>query len=62
MFDVDGVLVDSPPEWACRDTLLMETDRRDAQPRTNRTAGVKRQAVYAGKPRPGGAPLERRFR
>ena len=39
IFDVDGVLVDSPHERAWRETLrlLMEIDWRDVQPRTTHT-------------------------
>ena len=39
IFDVDGVLVDSPHERAWRETLqlLMETDWRDVQPETTYT-------------------------
>jgi beta-phosphoglucomutase len=61
IFDVDGVLVDSPHERAWRETLqlLMETDWRDVQPRTTYTperfAPAVYQEVVAGKPRLSGA-------
>jgi beta-phosphoglucomutase len=61
IFDVDGVLVDSPHERAWRETLqlLMETDWRDIQPRTTYTpecfAPAVDQEVVAGKPRLSGA-------
>jgi beta-phosphoglucomutase len=61
IFDVDGVLVDSPHERAWRETLqlLMETDWRDVQPRTTyapeRFAPAVYQEVAAGKPRLSGA-------
>jgi beta-phosphoglucomutase len=61
IFDVDGVLVDSPHERAWRETLqlLMETDWRDVQPRTTYTperfAPEVYQQVVAGKPRLSGA-------
>ena len=61
IFDVDGVLVDSPHERAWRETLqlLMETDWRDIQPRTTYTSERFTPAVYqevvAGKPRLSGA-------
>jgi len=61
IFDVDGVLVDSPHERAWRETLqlLMETDWRDVQPRTTyapeRFAPAVYQEVVAGKPRLSGA-------
>ena len=61
IFDVDGVLVDSPHERAWRETLqlLMETDWRDIQPRTTYTPERFPPAVYqeivAGKPRLSGA-------
>jgi beta-phosphoglucomutase len=61
IFDVDGVLVDSPHERAWRETLqlLMETDWRDIQPRTTyapeRFAPAVYQEVVAGKPRMSGA-------
>jgi phosphoglycolate phosphatase-like HAD superfamily hydrolase len=61
IFDVDGVLVDSPHERAWRETLqlLVETNWRSVQPR--RTYGSERytlvvyQEVVAGKPRMSGA-------
>jgi beta-phosphoglucomutase len=61
IFDVDGVLVDSPHERAWRETLqlLMETDWRDIQPRTTYTPERFAPAVYqeivAGRPRLSGA-------
>ncbi len=61
IFDVDGVLVDSPHERAWRETLqlLMETDWRDVQPRTTYTperfAPAVYQEVVAGKSRLSGA-------
>ena len=61
IFDVDGVLVDSPHERAWRETLqlLMETDWRDVRPRTTYTperfAPAVYQEVVAGKPRLSGA-------
>ena len=61
IFDVDGVLVDSPHERAWRETLrlLMETDWRDVQPQTTHTPECFAPAVYqevvAGKPRMSGA-------
>jgi beta-phosphoglucomutase len=61
IFDVDGVLVDSPHERAWRETLqlLMETDWRDVQPETTYTperfAPAVYQEVVAGKPRLSGA-------
>jgi beta-phosphoglucomutase len=61
IFDVDGVLVDSPHERAWRETLqlLMETDWREVQPRTTYTHERFTPAVYqevvAGKPRMSGA-------
>jgi beta-phosphoglucomutase len=61
IFDVDGVLVDSPHGRARRETqrLLMETDWRDVQPRTTNTperfAPAVYQEVVAGKPRMSGA-------
>src|SRR5215207_3158750 len=60
IFDVDGVLVDSPHERAWRETLrlLMETDWRDVQPQTTHTperfAPAVYQEVVAGKPRMSG--------
>jgi beta-phosphoglucomutase len=61
IFDVDGVLVDSPHERAWRETLrlLMEIDWRDVQPQTTYTperfAPAVYQEVVAGKPRMSGA-------
>lgn len=61
IFDVDGVLVDSPHERAWRDTLrdLMETDWRQLLPQTSYTPEAFTTAVYqefvAGKPRMSGA-------
>jgi beta-phosphoglucomutase len=61
IFDVDGVLVDSPHERAWRETLqlLMETDWRNVQPETTYTperfAPAVYQEVVAGKPRLSGA-------
>ncbi len=61
IFDVDGVLVDSPHERAWRDTLqrLMEHEWRDLQPRTTYGPDRFTTAVYqefvAGKPRLSGA-------
>jgi len=61
IFDVDGVLVDSPHERAWRETLqlLMETDWRDVRPETSYTPDRFTPAVYqevvAGKPRMSGA-------
>ena len=61
IFDVDGVLVDSPHERAWRETLqlLMETDWREVQPETTYTperfAPAVYQEVVAGKPRLSGA-------
>jgi beta-phosphoglucomutase len=61
IFDVDGVLVDSPHERAWREALrrLMEGDWRDLAPRTRRTPEVFThdfyQEVMAGKPRMAGA-------
>jgi beta-phosphoglucomutase len=61
IFDVDGVLVDSPHERAWRETLqlLMETDWRDIRPRTayapERYTPAVYQKVCAGKPRLSGA-------
>lgn len=61
IFDVDGVLVDSPHERAWRDTLaeLMGTAWRDLQPATSYTPERYTTAVYqelvAGKPRLDGA-------
>jgi beta-phosphoglucomutase-like phosphatase (HAD superfamily) len=61
IFDVDGVLVDSPHERAWRETLqlLMENDWRELQPRSTYTPERFTPAVYqevvAGKPRLSGA-------
>lgn len=61
IFDVDGVLVDSPHERAWRDTLqrLMAEEWRDLQPQTSYTPERYTIAVYqeyvAGKPRMSGA-------
>ncbi len=61
IFDVDGVLVDSPHESAWRNTLqeLMETDWVDLQPATSYLPERFTTAVYqeyvAGKPRLSGA-------
>lgn len=61
IFDVDGVLVDSPHERAWRDTLehLMATEWQDLQPQTSYTPERYTTAVYqefvAGKPRMSGA-------
>lgn len=61
IFDVDGVLVDSPHERAWREALqdLMETDWRDIRDRTTyspeRFTSAVYQAVLAGKPRLSGA-------
>ncbi len=61
IFDVDGVLVDSPHERAWRDTLqeLMETDWLDIQPATSYQPERFTTAVYqeyvAGRPRLSGA-------
>ena len=61
IFDVDGVLVDSPHERAWRETLqlLMETDWRDVRPRTTyapeRFTPAVYQEIVAGKPRLSGA-------
>ncbi len=61
VFDVDGVLVDSPHERAWRETLqeLMETRWRDLVPRTSyapeRFTSRVYQDVVAGKPRLSGA-------
>jgi len=61
IFDVDGVLVDSPHERAWREALrdLMETDWRDIRGETTyspeRFTSAVYQAVMAGKPREAGA-------
>jgi beta-phosphoglucomutase-like phosphatase (HAD superfamily) len=61
IFDVDGVLVDSPHERAWREALrrLMEGDWRDLAPRTRWTPEVFThdfyQEVMAGRPRMAGA-------
>ena len=61
IFDVDGVLVDSPHEKAWRESLreLMESDWRDIRPRTSwspdRFTPVVYQAQMSGKPRMSGA-------
>ena len=61
IFDVDGVLVDSPHERAWRETLqlLMETDWRDVRPRTTyapeRFTPAVYQEIVAVKPRLSGA-------
>lgn len=61
IFDVDGVLVDSPHEQAWRDTLqsLMEDEWRDMLPQTSYTPATFTTSVYqefvAGKPRMSGA-------
>src|SRR5688500_973375 len=61
IFDVDGVLVDSPHERAWRDTLrdLMETEWRQLLPQTSYTPEAFTTAVYqkfvSGKPRQSGA-------
>src|SRR5258706_4672079 len=61
IFDVDGVLVDSPPERAWRDALqrLMAGPWRDIAPRTSYTPERYTSEVYqtyvAGKPRAAGA-------
>ncbi len=61
VFDVDGVLVDSPHERAWRDTLreLMGGEWRELQPRTNYTPELFTSQLYqervAGKPRMAGA-------
>lgn len=61
IFDVDGVLVDSPHERAWREALqhLMETDWRDIRAGTTyapeRFTPAVYQAVLAGKPRLSGA-------
>jgi trehalose/maltose hydrolase-like predicted phosphorylase/beta-phosphoglucomutase-like phosphatase (HAD superfamily) len=61
IFDVDGVLVDSPHEMAWRETLreLMETDWSTLRPKTRwapeRFTPQVYQEVVAGKPRRSGA-------
>jgi trehalose/maltose hydrolase-like predicted phosphorylase/beta-phosphoglucomutase-like phosphatase (HAD superfamily) len=61
IFDVDGVLVDSPHELAWRESLrlLMETEWRDVRDQTSWTPERLTSAVYqqvmAGKPRMAGA-------
>ncbi len=61
IFDVDGVLVDSPHESAWRESLqqLMESEWRDLAPRTSyapdRFTHDFYQEVMAGKPRLAGA-------
>src|SRR5512133_3769478 len=61
IFDVDGVLVDSPHELAWREALmeLMEGNWRDIRDRTSWTAERFTTQVYqhiiAGKPRQAGA-------
>ena len=61
IFDVDGVLVDSPHERAWRDALkeLMETTWKDVQPETSyspeRFTPQVYQQVMSGKPRFAGA-------
>ena len=61
IFDVDGVLVDSPHEAAWREALrqLMESDWKDIQPQTTWTPESFTPQVYqqvmSGKPRMSGA-------
>jgi beta-phosphoglucomutase len=61
IFDVDGVLVDSPHERAWRDALneLMETQWSDVLPETSYSPGRFTPQVYqqvmSGKPRFSGA-------
>ena len=61
IFDVDGVLVDSPHELAWRETLrqLMETSWSDIRPKTSwapdRFSSQVYQGIVAGKPRASGA-------
>ena len=61
IFDVDGVLVDSPHEKAWRESLreLMESDWRDIRPRTSwspdRFTPLVYQEQMSGKPRMSGA-------
>src|SRR4051794_41942613 len=62
IFDVDGVLVDSPHELAWRESFraLMENEWADIREQTTWTAERFTPAVYqevmAGRPRQGGAP------
>src|SRR5829696_2080541 len=62
IFDVDGVLVDSPHELAWREAFraLMEGEWRDIRDQTSWTAERFTPAVYqqlmAGKPRMAGTP------
>jgi HAD superfamily hydrolase (TIGR01509 family) len=69
IFDVDGVLVDSPHERAWRETLdaLMETEWSDLRERTGYAPGALTGDVYqrhvSGKPRMSGArAVMRHFR
>ncbi|MGH3471047.1 MAG: HAD family hydrolase [Nocardioidaceae bacterium] len=61
IFDVDGVLVDSPHEQAWRESLqeLMQSDWRDVRDRTTWSPGAFTAEVYekylSGKPRMSGA-------
>jgi beta-phosphoglucomutase-like phosphatase (HAD superfamily) len=61
IFDVDGVLVDSPHEKAWREALreLMESEWADVRPRTTWSPGAFTSLVYqqevSGKPRMAGA-------
>ena len=61
IFDIDGVLIDSPPELAWRETLreLMETSWAHIRPQTTwapeRFTSHVYQEVVAGKPRMSGA-------
>ena len=61
IFDVDGVLVDSPHEKAWRESLreLMESDWSDIRDRTTWSPGAFTSRVYeeqmSGKPRMSGA-------
>lgn len=61
IFDVDGVLVDSPHQRAWRESLreLMESDWRELRPRTTWSPDAFTPAVYqqyvSGKPRLSGA-------
>lgn len=67
IFDVDGVLVDSPHEQAWREALrrMMEGPWRDLAPRTRYTPAAFTTAVYlaelAGRPRMEGAAAALRF-